>query len=312
MEDAYLLKGLSKDSVSLVYDENNIFVRKIAQDFRNSQRLKEQFNLIKNWKEVNIKVPKLIKSGINKNSKFFFDMEFINEPSLSHIFNYPSHENNIRSRKAFSILDCYFERQFNSELLPNKYQIIYRINEKLKLLYIFFNNLKDFKIDDKVYKFLKKYIKYFETLDLISTDDSLNNLKYNIHGDLTLSNILMSSNDLYFIDLNTHFLGNTILSDLSKLFFDLDFCLSIKLENSNFDVDISILNYFSKIKTKLSNLASININYYSDMKDLLLIIEALRVLQYVFRENTQLTENLHSYIIDKIEVISKQNILCQL
>ena len=147
---------------------------------------------------------------------------------------------------------------------------------------------------------------------MISTDDSLNNLKYNIHGDLTLSNILMSSNDLYFIDLNTHFLGNTILSDLSKLFFDLDFCLSIKLENSNFDVDISILNYFSKIKTKLSNLASININYYSDMKDLLLIIEALRVLQYVFRENTQLTENLHSYIIDKIGIISKQNILCQL
>ena len=88
--------------------------------------------------------------------------------------------------------------------------------------------------------------------------------------------------------------------------------MSIKLENSNLDVDISILNYFSKIKQNIINISSININYYSDIKDLLLIIEALRVLQYVFRDNLQLTENLHSYIIDKIDIISKQNILCQL
>ena len=30
MKDDYLLKGLSKDSVSLIYDENNVFIRKIA------------------------------------------------------------------------------------------------------------------------------------------------------------------------------------------------------------------------------------------------------------------------------------------
>ena len=312
MKDAYLLKGLSKDSVSLIYDEKDVFVRKIAQNHKNSQRLKEQYNLIKNWKEVNIKVPKLINSGINQNSRFFFDMEFINEPSLSHIFNYPSHDNNIKSRKAFLILSSYFERQFNCQLLPDKYQILFRINEKLKLLYIFFNNLKNYKINGKVYDFLNKYIKHIKSLELISSEDPLKNLQYNIHGDLTLSNILMSNNDLYFIDLNTHFLGNTILSDVSKLLFDLDFCLSIKLENSNLDVDISILNYFSKIKKNIADITSININYYSDIKDLLLIIEALRVLQYVFRDNTQLTENLHSYIIDKIGIISKQNILCQL
>ena len=312
MKDDYLLKGLSKDSVSLIYDENNVFVRKIAKNSTNSQRLKEQYNLIKNWKGVDIKVPKLINSGINQNNKFFFDMEFINEPSLSHVFNYPSHENNIRSRKAFSILSSYFERQFNSQLLPNKYQILYRINEKLKLLYIFFNDLKKYKIEKKIYTILNKYIKYFNTLELISYENHLKDIQYNVHGDLTLSNILMSSNDLYFIDLNTHFLGNTILSDVSKLLFDLDFCLSIKLENSNLDVDISILNYFSKIKQNIINISSININYYSDIKDLLLIIEALRVLQYVFRDNLQLTENLHSYIIDKIDIISKQNILCQL
>ena len=64
MKDDYLLKGLSKDSVKLIYDENNIFVRKIAKNSINSQRLKEQYNLIKNWKEVYIKVPKLFKSGI--------------------------------------------------------------------------------------------------------------------------------------------------------------------------------------------------------------------------------------------------------
>ena len=312
MKDAYLLKGLSKDSVRLVYDENNIFVRKTAQNFTNSQRLKEQYNLIKNWKEVYIKVPKLFKSGINHKSKFYFDMEFINEPSLSHIFNYASHDNNIRSRKAFLILASYFERQFDSQLLPNKHQILYRINEKLKLLVIFFNNLKNYKIDEKVFKVLNKYIEHLNSLDLSSSWDSCKNIQYSIHGDLTFSNVLMSRNDLYFIDLNRHFLGNTILSDVSKLLFDLDFCLSIKLENNNLDVDISILNYFSKIKKNIINMSTLNIDYYLDIKDLLLIIEALRVLQYVFKNNFQLTENLHAYIIDKSDAISKKNILCQL
>lgn len=312
MKDDYLLKGLSKDSVSLIYDENNVFIRKIAHNFKNSQRLKEQYKLIKDWKEVDIKVPKLINSGFNQNDKFFFDMEFINEPSLSHIFNYPSYVNNIRSRKAFLILSSYFEKQFNVQLLPDKYQILYRIKEKLKLLYIFLNQLENYKIDENVYKIINIYIKHFESSKLIIKNDSIENMQYNIHGDLTLSNILMSRNDLYFIDLNSHFLGKTILSDVSKLLFDLDFCLSIKLENTNYDVDISILNYFSKITNNINNITSLNLDYYSDIKDLLLIIEALRVLQYVFKDNYKLTENLHSYIIDKINIISKKNILCQL
>ena len=158
MKDDYLLKGLSKDSVSLIYDENNVFIRKIAHNFNNAQRLKEQYDLIKNWEDVIIKVPKLINSGIHQKSKFFFDMEFINEPSLSHIFNYPSHDNNLRSRKAFIILSSYFERQFNDQLLPDKYQIFYRVNQKLKLLYSFFNKHKNYKIDNKILKILSSIL----------------------------------------------------------------------------------------------------------------------------------------------------------
>lgn len=312
MKDDYLLKGLSKDSVSLIYDENNVFIRKIAHNFKNAQRLKEQYDFIKNWEDVIIKVPKLINSGIHQKSKFFFDMEFINEPSISHIFNYPSHDNNLRSRKAFIILSSYFERQFNAQLLPDKYQIFYRVNQKLKLLYSFFKKHKNYKIDEKILKIMNKYIKYFDNSRFIFHDDSIKKIKYNIHGDLTLSNMLMSRNNLYFIDLNSHFLGNTILSDVSKLLFDLDFCLSIKLENNSLDVDISILNYFSKITNNIINITELNIDYYSTIKDLLLLIEALRVLQYVFKDNLKLTENLYAYIIDKIDLISKQDILCQL
>ena len=109
------------------------------------------------------------------------------------------------------------------------------------------------------------------------------------------------------------------LSKINKVILDnkdnLKLTILENLDNINLEVPPNHFNYdlSSNVSLVLAKSNKLNtINLAEDIKDLLLIIEALRVLQYVFKNNFQLTENLHAYIIDKSDAISKKNILCQL
>ena len=48
-----------------------------------------------------------------------------------------------------------------------------------------------------------------------------------VHGDLSLSNIIVTADKLYFIDPIDHYLGKSIFADYFKLLFDLEFKLSL-------------------------------------------------------------------------------------
>ena len=313
MKDNYLLKGLSKDNVKLFYgdeDRKDIFVRKtgIAST---SNRLEKQLKLIKNWSCKSIKVPKLFDYGNDKYGNYFYEMEYINSPSWSHIINYATKKNINLSNSAILKLMIYLENSFNAQLIPDKEEALEKINYKLKLLHDFFNNVKHENFNLKIILIIKNFIKLTDRYKLRGKANRLNNTDYKIHGDLTLSNVLVSYEDLYFIDLNEHYLGKTILSDISKLFFDLDFCLSMKLENEIFELNISILNYIENFKKKLLDISLNYFNYFYSIKDALVIVEALRVLQYVDHDNSRLTNNIQHYIIEKYEKLVIEDILCQ-
>ena len=238
-------------------------------------------------------------------------MEYINFPSFSHIINHSSTENVAKSKKGSQLLLNYLEEGINDQILPSKNHFIFLINNKLKDLNIFFKKNKK-KLRSEIIKYIDYLIHITENIIIKSDYKKVSNLNYKVHGDLTLSNMLMGENILYFIDLNNHFLGQNILSDISKIVFDLDFCLSIKLENNNMDTDLSVLNFLSNLKQKILKITYKNINYYSSIKDLLLIMESLRVLQYVCDNKNKVSNNLQLYIIDKFDSLLKENFLCQL
>ena len=315
MEKDYLLRGLSKDKVILIKDNvehDKIFVRKTSQNIETSSRLSEQYEFIYNWSDDAIRVPKLLKEGNDLTGKYFYEMEFLNSPSLAHIINYPTNQNIRQTKKALEMLLDYFDRSLNSQLLPKKQEVLDKFSEKIVLLNIFFNNIKKNNLDPKVLDILNLLVNYFNKLSFSVNENILNRAKYKVHGDLTFSNMLMGKDNLYFIDLNKHFLGNTILSDISKLFFDIDYCLSLKLEKNIFELEISTLNNLDKFKDKFLDLINKHIDYFKYIKDLSSIIESFRVLQYVINENNKLANNLQEYIIEKSETILKENILCQL
>ena len=315
MKDNFLFKGLSNDRVSLICDSKNKdekFIRKTAFDDNKSSRLEDQYNYIQNWGHEYIKVPKILNCGSFKEKRFFYDMEYINFPSFSHIVNHSSHENIAKSKKGSQLLLNYLKEGINDQILPGKNHLIFLINNKLKDLNKFFKKKHEKKLRSEIIKYIEYLMQITEQIIIKNNFKKVSTLSYKIHGDLTLSNMLMSENVLYFIDINSHFIGQNILSDISKIIFDLDFCLSIKLENNNMYPDLSVLNFLSNLKKNILNITFKKVNYYASIKDLLLIVESLRVLQYVCDNKNKVSNNLQLYIIDKFDSLLKENFLCQL
>ena len=316
VENNFKLVGLSNDRVRLIHSEKEIkvFVRKTADQGNQSNRLKRQYKLLEEWSNNLISVPKLFKNGITSKSEYFFEMEYINAPSLAHLLYYPTKNNILKMDFAYQRLVSYFEISLKEQILPNKNEVIHKIYKKLKLLITFFKKFTANELNPEIIYMILDLEINLKKSNLFSNieGDSDSNLLYKVHGDLTLSNLLVGENYLYFIDLNEHFLGNTILSDISKIMFDLDFNLSLKLESKDLKLDLSTLNLATNLKNKFFELFKNHINFMLKIEDLLLIIESMRVLQYVLLSNISLSNNLQIYIIEKFKSLKNKNILCKL
>ena len=186
------LKGHSGCKIILIRDENNNnFVRKVSKNIAYNNRLIEQHIKQRNFRSDTIKSPTVTNNGYI-DGKFFFDMEYIISSNLCDILD----------KKAKNDIE-YYVKIISKNILNFKQKATTTCNE--------LNIYK--KIKDLTQFCDLGTIKYLESIDWHLVPKST------CHGDLTLENILIQDNNIYYIDFLDSFIDSWMI-DVSKIFQD--------------------------------------------------------------------------------------------
>ena len=200
------LIGHSGCKIYLMEDENqNRFIRKFSKNIIYNERLRLQYEKQKNFNDTTIHSPKVLCSGINNEGLFYFDMEYIRGITLAEYMK------KIEVSKISNIvniltsqIDTYNTKKENDN--PNIF--INKINNLSKKV--------DSPITHKCLDFLANYEwKHFPNTFC--------------HGDLTLENIMICQEKIYFIDFLDSFYDCFIL-DLATLFQDVYYMWCYRFE----------------------------------------------------------------------------------
>jgi NDP-sugar pyrophosphorylase family protein/tRNA A-37 threonylcarbamoyl transferase component Bud32 len=234
----FLLEGGSYAKTFLIKNENKKFVRKIAsskidQD-RGEKVLLGQYKWLRNAKNQGLCVPKVYNCTQNSQNTFF-DMQYIENSNLFSEYIKKNSQKEGKKKFQFMVNDLNKFYQKNTETKEkNEHLLVQLIIQKAipsvqmlkksnyaKILFnksIVINKLHCKNILDIFNKIVNG--KDIASKNLKNNFDT--NKKTIIHGDLTLENILVSKNNLFFIDplgsfMDIKFDGN-FLSKTSPLF----------------------------------------------------------------------------------------------
>ena len=242
-----------------IFKDKVFKVRKESSSRINSTRLHQQYYKILSFKKFKkISVPKIYRNKFKK-KMFFYDMEYINGPTLSlYLMSQPvSHSKKILKEIFQFIIKC---RKESKSKYKKKYIIskIFDLKDKKVLKGKFFN---------KIFKTIVKY-------------DWNNIEKSDSHGDLSLENIIIKGKNIKFIDLSNNFV-NSYKLDISKIMFDLISFWSfrntlLKIDNLKlYSLKLYVLEFLNKALTKKD---------FVDIK-MMIILDFLRVLSYTKKRN---------------------------
>jgi tRNA A-37 threonylcarbamoyl transferase component Bud32 len=229
------LGGHSGCKILLCENGGYTFVRKISKNLKYNERLMNQANKQKEFRSNTVIAPKVLKSGIDKQNLFYFDMEYIQGVTLSEYIK------NIEIGKiqhfVNSLVDNIMNSQDEEKASPNLF--VLKINS-LENQLSSHNNLV---INDAL-KLLKNH--------------SWNNFKRtNCHGDLTLENIIIKDNKLYLIDFLDSFYDSNIM-DLSTLMQDVQTMWAYRKETVDINTIIRLIIFrdilIDKVKKKMGKL----------------------------------------------------------
>ena len=101
------------------------------------------------------------------------------------------------------------------------------------------------------------------------------------HGDLTFSNILFATDNIYFIDYLDSFI-ETPIQDIVKLRQDTKYFWSVMMYHNSYDI-VRLNMIFKYIDTQIDNYFK-NVDSYNDIYDTLHLMNILRILPYVKEE----------------------------
>jgi serine/threonine protein kinase len=193
------LSGLSFANVILATKDGKFwFVRKIAKTTSDSDRLRIQANKQLAFSNSLFKCPRILEIG-EIEDKFYFDMEYIRGPDASKYLSNASY----RNISQFGEFLCEYIDYVSSNSLNDNTNNITQLQDKL-------NSLSSYISEELLSNILSK----LQSLKL-HLNSTLN------HGDLTLENLIISSDGTpYLLDfLNSNF--NHYFQDVSKLYQDL-------------------------------------------------------------------------------------------
>lgn len=210
----YNLGGHSGCQIFLIEDDDGkIYVRKISKNKEYNNRLKIQSEKQATFVGDPIKAPKVFHEGYTEGGLYFFDMEYIQGITLAEYIK------TIEIGKVKEIV-----KSLVSSLVP-KTQTLATIEEKQIATDVFNKKLSRLRktLTDKDNDVI------VQSLDLLEAHDWSKLSPSQCHGDLTLENIIIKNDRLYFIDFLDSFYDSWFL-DIGALLQDVQVMWSYRFQ----------------------------------------------------------------------------------
>lgn len=210
----YNLGGHSGCQIFLIEeDDGNVYVRKISKDKEYNSRLKIQSEKQASFSGDPIKAPKVLSTGYTDEGLYYFDMEYIQGVTLAEYIK------TMEIGKVKGLVEALV-----SSLVPQKQvEISKEQQEKVK-------NVFDKKIADLHNKLYGNNKIVDQALCLLEKHDWSKLVPSQCHGDMTLENIIVKNDRLYFIDFLDSFYDSWFL-DIGTLLQDVQVMWSYRFQN---------------------------------------------------------------------------------
>lgn len=278
-----ILSGHSGCKVMLIEDDTRKpYVQKVSSNHEYNERLKTQCLKQRSFQNKYIFTPRVLESGINSEGLFYFNMEYIRGITLSEYMKTIS-VNRIQDIVDL-IINHYLKENANNQKNNHEVQNIFlgKIMSTISKL-----EIKNKNIEAEI-TLLKKY-KYSDFGQCFC------------HGDLTLENIIISNDKMYYIDFLDSFYDSWLL-DVGKLLQDTQTFWSYRNDNKLDENLLIRLMIFRDIL--LSELNKLNKDYVKDAYYALLL-SLLRIYPYTFDRRT--LDFLNDKVANVIKIIGGFN-----
>lgn len=264
--------GRSGCSVEVINHGSQFLVRKTSTKLGYNPRIKNQYEkqiqFFNDQLIPSIKTPKVVSSGYEtQNGMFYFEMQYIAGESYREYFL----NSTISDLKRVIELVIAFVL---TEVENSKIEYIPKetITKKVGAIKLELNPTVNYPI-------LQQY------LEILENEIPLTPLPIgNCHGDLTLSNIIFTKKNLFFLDFLDSFI-NTPLIDVVKIRQDTKFLWSLMLESNiptyQRNKVLQALRYFDHELEKCFK----GKDYYQEWYYYLEIFNLLRIMPYLHKQN---------------------------
>lgn len=259
------VKGNSGCSINIVEHDNKLTVHKSTFDSNYVQRLVAQANKQKNAVLTeNIEVPK-IHNVIASDDSATIVMDYIHAKNfVDFIEQSPISAIDDFTKSIIAYIDNEIESSHEESISSNIFTD--------KMVSIEQNSKKNSYVTNKTFDLLKEAIKAFKQHGDIKLPVGV------CHGDLTLSNILFSSNKYYLIDFLDSFI-ETPIQDIVKLRQDTSLLWSLQMYDKSYD-KIRIKTVLDYIDDAINDHFSTTCEYYKSSYNYIQLINILRIIPY--------------------------------
>lgn len=213
--NCYNLGGHSGCQINLIEeDDGSVFVRKISKDKAYNSRLKAQCKKQAVFTSKFIKAPEVYRQGYTEDELFYFDMEYIQGMTLSEY---------IKTMEIGKIKGLVESLVFS--LVPEEQEKVTE-KEKKQAKFIFSNKITELRqvLGERNEPVIDKALHLLENHDWSVMKPSL------CHGDMTLENIIIKNDRLYYIDFLDSFYDSWFL-DIGTLLQDVQVMWSYRFQN---------------------------------------------------------------------------------
>lgn len=214
--NVYNLGGHSGCKIYLIeQDEGTVFVRKTSKDKEYNNRMKEQCYKQASFNGNPIRTPKVLNSGYDSEGLFFFDMEYIQGITLAEYIK------TMEIGKVRGLVEALV-----TSLVPQKQHVAVE-DEQQKVRLIFGKKIASLR-ESLIHKNNPVINK---SLDMLEAHDWSKMTPSACHGDLTLENIIVKNDQLYFIDFLDSFYDSWFL-DIGTILQDVQVMWSYRFQKN--------------------------------------------------------------------------------
>lgn len=284
----YNLGGHSGCQIFLIEDDDGkVYVRKISKDIEYNNRLKIQSEKQGSFSGEPIKAPKVLGQGYTKDGLYYFDMEYVRGVTLAEYIK------TMEIGKIKGLVETLV-----TGLVP-KTQKSVTAEEQQTAISTFHKKISELreKLNDDNNPIITK------SLDLLDAHDWSRLTPYQCHGDMTLENIIIKNDQLYFIDFLDSFYDSWFL-DIGTLLQDVQVMWSYR-----FQEDVSMNTVLRLIVFRdllLDEIKKINSDYVTEIYYSLLQ-KLIRIYPYTKDELTyRFLNEKTSLVLQKIDKLEKQ------